>query len=437
MLSSSAKKYLQDAKNLFWHLPKSVFFSLINGFPSRRLILIGVTGTDGKTTVSSLIYHTLTAAGIKAGLISTIEAKIGSQTQTTGLHTTSPNPAILQKIFRLMIKQGVTHVVCEVTSHALDQNRFWGCHFKSSLITNTSHEHLDYHQSMADYIKAKTKLFKQSSQAVLNKDDPSYSVIKKKCHCPVTSYSIDKSSPYQAKKIKIDSRLLQFQVNGLRLTTDSPYHYQIYNILASLATIIKLGIDPAILIKTIKKFPDIKGRRELIPNNLAIKTIIDFAHTPAALKATLYSLKKTGHGRLIVIFGATGGRDQSKRPEMGRVVSQYANIAIITADDTRNEKVADINRQIKSGIKTRNSKEINNHHPGKKQIQKIHKLSKRQFIYFDIPQRQSAFNLAIKLAKKGDTVIACGKGHETTILHGHTDYPWSEAEAFRSAFRQK
>lgn len=438
MNRSSLKFLWQKIKNTFWHLPKNILLSLFYGFPAKKLTLIGVTGTDGKTTTATLIFNTLTQAGLKAGLISTIEAKIGHHSQTTGLHTTSPDPVELQKLFRQMVAQKVTHVVCEVTSHALDQHRFWGCRFQISTITNTSHEHLNYHQNMDNYIKAKAKLFRQSNLAILNKDDPSYKIIKSAISTPIITYSIKRPSLFQAKKIKLDHKNLQFNIGKTILKTDSNYHYQIYNILATMVTIVKLNINQKHLAKIIKKFPEMKGRREKIDNQFNFKTIIDYAHTPAALDQTLSTLKKTTKNQLIVIFGATGGRDPDKRPQMGRVTSQQANIALITADDTRNESVKDINRQIIKGIDSRKYKLIKTPTKiTKKQINQIRQSSQKKFVYFNIPQRQDAFNLAIKLAQKGDTVIACGKGHETTILHGKTDYPWSEAEAFRTAFRQK
>lgn len=429
---------LQKLKNILWHLPKNIFLSLIFGFPAKKLTLIGVTGTDGKTTTATLIYHTLRQAGIKTGLISTIEAKIGTKSQTTGLHTTSPDPATLQKLLQQMIRNNISHVVCEVTSHALDQYRFWGCRFQVSLITNISHEHLDYHRTLASYIQTKAKLFAQSNHAILNKDDPSYKIIKKIITIPATTYSINRPSQLQAKNIKLSPKKLRFRIKQTIFTTNSNYRYQIYNILATLAVIKKLNINQKYLIETIKKFPEVKGRRELVANQFKFKTIIDFAHTPAALQKTLSSLQKTTSDKLIVIFGATGGRDPTKRPKMGQTVSRLAHIAIITADDTRNESVTDINRQIIGGINPKTSYLIKNpKNLNKKQIQKIRHLSDKQFVYFNIPQRQDAFNLAIKLARTGDTVIACGKGHETTILHGKTDYPWSETEAFKTAFRHR
>ncbi|MBU3935194.1 hypothetical protein KJ909_00820, partial [Patescibacteria group bacterium] len=297
---------------------------------------------------------------------------------------------------------------------------------------------LDYHQTQTHYIKSKALLFSQSTYSVLNKDDPSYKIIKKTISCPTLDYSVKTKSPLHAKNIKLDRKKLQFRVGQTLFQTDSNYYYQVYNILSAFAVTKKLNLDEKFILKTIKKFPLTKGRREKMPNNLGFLTIIDFAHTPAALEKTLISLKKTTPGRLIVIFGATGGRDQTKRPQMGSIVSRLANIALITADDTRNESVEDINRQIISGINQKNSRTF----PIKEkinlsQVKQIRHFSQKQFVYLNIPHRQDAFNIAIKLASPQDTVIACGKGHETTILHGKTDYPWSETEAFRTALNLK
>ncbi len=425
---------LQKIKNQLFHLPKSIFYQNYYHFPSKKLTLIGITGTDGKTTTSILVYEILKKAGINAGVITTIGAKYGNKEIDTGLHMTSPDPSLIQKIFKQMVDDGVTHVVCEVTAHALDQYRFYGCQFEASVITNTSHEHLDYFENMDRYIQAKSKIFHQSKISILNRDDESYPFLSKNLNNKFITYSIDKKSNYQASEIKIDSQSLNFKVNNLKITTDSTYYYQIYNILSALAIIDQLKIDTKYLVDTVLNFPLTKGRREEINNSLNIKTIVDFAHTPNAIQNTLSSLRQPGVNKIIAIFGATGGRDQSKRPKMGLVASQFADIAIITSDDTRNESIVDINNQIISGILPESvlieTTEIT-------QIKKIIKSNPKKFIYFNIPNRQDAFNLAIQLAQPKDVVIAMGKGHENTILHGNTEYPWSDAEAFRQAFKIK
>ena len=424
---------LQKLKNILIHLPKAIFYQYLYGQPSKKLTLIGVTGTDGKTSTANLIYEVLLKSGIKAGVITTINAKYGNQEIDTGLHLTSPDPSLVQKILKEMVDNGVTHVVCEVTAHALDQYRFYGCYFQVALITNVSHEHLDYFHDMENYIRVKGKIFDQAKIAILNKDDQSFKYLSSKIP-KFISYSIDKKSDFQAKNIKTTSDEIKFCVNNLTITTDSIYRYQIYNTLAALATISQLKIDSKYLIETVKAFPLVKGRREEVQNDFDIKAIIDFAHTPNAIKNTLASLKEIKKGKIIAIFGATGGRDQSKRPEMGLVTAQLADIAFITSDDTRNEKVEDINKQIISGIPSDGILvETNN----LSQIKKIIKDNPNKFIYFNIPNRQDAFNLAIKLAQSKDIVIAMGKGHETSILHGNTEYPWSESQAFRLAFNLK
>ncbi len=434
MALKSVKFYSQKIKNIFWHYPKSILATLKYHQPAKKLILIGVTGTDGKTTTCNLIYEALKNAGINAGVITTIGAKFGiNQEIDTGLHMTSPDPYLIQQILSQMVKSGVTHVVCEVTAHALDQYRFHGCHFQVSAITNTSHEHLDYFLTMDNYIRTKGKIFNQSQISILNQDDPSFKILSPNIPHFLT-YSIHKKSDFQAKNIKINENGISFSVNGQKITTDTIYEYQIYNILAAYSIISQLKIDTNSFVETIKNFPFVKGRREEISNNLGITAIVDFAHTPNAIKNTLSSLKKVEKGRIIAIFGATGGRDHSKRPEMGLAVSQFADIAIITSDDTRTEDIHDINQQIISGIPKTAVLITETKFP---QIKKIIKNNPNKFIYFNIPNRQDAFNLAIKLTQPKDIVIAMGKGHETTILLGKTEYPWSESEAFRLAFSLK
>jgi UDP-N-acetylmuramoyl-L-alanyl-D-glutamate--2,6-diaminopimelate ligase len=434
MTSKSFKSHFQKLKNTFIHLPKAILYQCFYRYQTKKLTLIGITGTDGKTTTCNLIYEILKNAGINAGVITTIGAKFGDNKEIdTGLHMTSPDPSLIQKIFKKMIDKGVTHVICEVTAHALDQHRFYGCNFQVALITNTSHEHLDYFFNMENYIQAKNKIFKQAKISILNKDDPSFSYLSKKVSKFLT-YGIEKKSDFQAKNIKVNQDGISFFVNHQKIITDSIYHYQIYNILAALAVISQLNISSEYLNKTVKIFPLIKGRREEVSNDLGIKAIIDFAHTPNAIANTLSSLKVIKQEKIIAIFGATGGRDQTKRPEMGLAASQFADIAIITADDTRNENINDINKQIISGIPDTG---LLIESTNLTQIKKIIKDNPKKFIYFNIPNRQDAFNLAVKLSQPKDIIIAMGKGHETTILHGKTEYPWSEGEAFRLAFNLK
>lgn len=397
---------IRKIKNFLWHLPKAVIANLIYKFPSRKLNLIAVTGTDGKTTTATLIHHLLTHSGFKTGLITTVTS--------SGFHTTSPDSTIVQKILTQYLKDGYTHVVLEVTAHAIDQFRFWGCHFKVGILTNITHEHLDEFKTMANYRQTKINLFSSCQTAIVNKDDPSYLIVKKRFPKKVIAYSINSPCKYHAKNIRLGQEYLNFTVDGLKLTTNSPYHYQIYNVLPALIVSDLLKLNRDSFQKNIKEFPEISGRRQEVINRFSFKTIIDFAHTPNALEHTLTSIKKNTKGKVIIIFGATGGRDQTKRPLMGKVVSLLADIAIITSDDTRREDISQINRQIISGF-----------------------VPSKKFTHQEIVNRQEAFNYAVKIAKTNDTIIACGKGHEQTILLGSTEYPWSESAAFETAFKQR
>lgn len=418
MTPSIAKFHIQKLKNIFWHLPKSIFFNFYFGFPSKKLTLIAVTGTDGKTTTVNLIHELLLQSGIKVGSISTLGAKIGEKNTSVGLHTTSPDSRIVQKMFKNMVEQGITHAVIEVTAHAIDQYRFWGCKFDVALITNTSHEHLDDFRDMNHYIGTKAKLFLNSEHNILNIDDPSYKIISSLNPKNVITYSSKNKADYQAKNIKLTPTKLSFSINQTSIVTDSNYLYQVSNILAAFAAAKILNISEDIFKKVVNHFPSMQGRREEVKNDLGIRCIVDFAHTPAAIASTLETIRATSKGKNIIIFGATGGRDQSKRPIMGKIVSELADVAIITADDTRHEKIEKISEQIISGIDQS-------------------RVKSKKFSYHNIYGRQDAFNYALKIAQKGDTIIACGKGHENTILHGNTEYPWSESEAFRTAFRYR
>ena len=413
--------------NFFWHKPLSLLARAYYLFPDKKLTIIGVTGTDGKTTTASLIYHVLKNAGLSVGLISTIEARIDDQVIDTGLHTTTPDKFTTFKLIRQMVNQHTKYLVAEVTAHALDQHRFANIKFDIGILTNISHEHLDDFSNLKKYTLTKYKLLSRSRVAIINKDDPSSQYAK----LPTTKkifYGRKNKCFYRAKKIRLTPNQLSFYCHHINVITDSSYEYQVYNILASYIACRQLKIDTSIFLKTIKDFPIVKGRRQKIDNDLGLTTIIDFAHTPMALESTLKSLKKHRYQRIIIIFGATGGRDKSKRPIMGKVVSKYANIAILTEDDTRNESVETINQQIISGMPTKALC---------LQPDQYHLIKSNQFCYFCQNNRQDAFNLAVKIAQKGDVIIACGKGHETSLLHGKTDYPWSESEAFRTAFKLK
>lgn len=385
------------------HFIEAIMAVVRYGYPAQKLFVIGVTGTDGKTTTVHLIYSLLKAAGKRVGFISTIEARIGDKLIDTGFHVTTPDSANVQKILNDMVKEKIKYVVIESTSHGLDQYRLLGCNFKIGVLTNVTHEHLDYHRTFEKYRQAKSKLFKKIKYAVLNKDDPSFSYfcsVSKKAK--IISYGLDSNTDYNLKNYPFKTSL--------------PGNYNLSNCLAAISTAKIIGIEDNIIRKTIEKFSGLTGRLEMVSNkNHPFKVYVDFAHTPNGLEKLLMVLRnEVGKGKLIVVFGCAGERDRGKRPLMGRISAKYSDFTIITAEDPRSEKIEDITAQIIKGYKTIKPRGKNN--------------------LFQIHDRQEAIRYAIKvLAKPNDIVVICGKGHEKSMCFGKIETPWSDQEAVKQA----
>lgn len=397
MKSKLAKLIPQALKNI-WHLFNAVAAVIINGFPGRKLNIIGVTGTDGKTTTSTLTYHLLKQSGIQVALISTVAAYIDKEEIDTGFHVTSPSPWQLQALLKRIAKLGVETVVLESTSHGLDQHRFFGVNFSLGILTNLTHEHLDYHKTMDRYAKAKAKLFSTAKVAILNKTDSSYKLIKPHINPDI------RIIPYGQDK---ESSLIERAINKR-----FPESYNRLNAKAAVAVARYYGANDKQISQALVNFPGIKGRMEEIPNKLKFKTIVDFAHTPNALEQALTSLKPRTKGRLIAVYGSAGLRDREKRKMMGQIGARLADEVVLTAEDPRTESVWAIIDEMASRIKTN--------------IGHIHK----------IPDRQQAIDFAISLAKPGDTVVVLGKGHETSMCYGTIEHPWSDQTAIKKALKK-
>ncbi len=373
---------------------RSLFWVVYYGYPARKLTVIGVTGTDGKTTTSTLIYEILQAAGIKTGLITTVSARIGDEELDTGLHTTNPDAKHLQPILKKMVEKGITHVVLEVTAHGLDQHRVLGCNFKIAVFTNISHEHLDDFGTMEKYAAAKAKLFRSVEYAVVNKDDE----------------HLDWILPPQLRG-QDDTKVIEYGKAEIKEVSEPlKGEYNKYNIAASLAVAEVLGIKYQVSSMAIKNFGGVLGRREEVKNDKGFKVYVDFAHTPNGLKSILTQLRSETKKKLIVVFGCTGERDQTKRPIMGKIAADIADVVVVTSDDTRRESQDEIYEQIVSGIKYQVSS-----------MEKIHKIN----------DRREAIKFAIGMAKKGDIVLLAGKGHEKSINLGGVEHPWSDVEIAR------
>jgi UDP-N-acetylmuramoyl-L-alanyl-D-glutamate--2,6-diaminopimelate ligase len=349
--------------------------------------MIGVTGTDGKTTTSFMIYQILQKAGYKTAVISTVGAYIGNNVMDIGFHVTTPSAFALQRYLRKAVREGITHCVLEATSHALDQNRTAGIHFHVGVLTNITHEHLDYHKTYAAYVRAKTILFYHSDVSILNADDQSYTLVKKALGRRVV-YSYGKPLPF---------------------TTNLEGEYNQYNASAAGLAALEVGVPRKTIEEALKHITPPKGRQETVYKS-AFTVIIDFAHTPNAFHALLPELKRKTKGKLIHVFGCAGQRDKSKRPLMGRESSRWADIVILTAEDPRDETVESICHDIAAG--------------STKPVEVI-------------PDRKNAINAAIAMAKKGDTVVITGKSHEKSMNYGSGEEPWDEYEAVKQAIVKK
>lgn len=395
----------QKAVNYFKHLPSAFLALIFYRFPSSKLKIIGVTGTDGKTTTVNLIYSILKKSGLSVSMISTVSALIKDKEIDTGFHVTAPGAWQLQKLLRKMVDEGTKYLVLEVTSHGLDQFRVLGISYEVGVITNVTNEHLDYHQTYENYLRTKAKLFEKSKVAILNADDKSYgflsNMLKNKGR-KTLSYGVNNEADFTPKIFPFKTSL-----SG---------EYNQYNCLAAIAVSKVLGIKEETIRKAVAEFKGIVGRMEEIDEGQDFKVIVDFAHTPNALEQVLRTLKE-GLGkdkRLIVVFGTAGLRDKGKRPAMGKIAGRWADFSVVTAEDPRTEKVEDICEQIVQGI--------------------LEVGGKFELIY----NRQEAIDYAIrKLAKDGDIVVVCGKGHEKSMCYGEKEFPWSDQEAVKMAIAER
>ncbi len=405
----------QTLVNYLWHLPLAFLASRMYGNPSEGLEVIAVTGTDGKTTTTSLIYHILKMARKKVAMISTVEAKIGKKSLDTGFHVTTPDPFLLQKLLRRIRSQKIRYVVLEVTSHGLDQFRFFPIKPMIAVLTNITHEHLDYHGTYEKYRSAKLRLFRGATHAVINKDQPDFAVIN--ASLPKTlfsTYSLVAESQLRAEDLVEGADSTTFRLGRTTYKLPLTGRYNVSNALAAISTALLLEISPADIKRALLSFPGIKGRLQAIPNSRGLNAYVDFAHTPNALREVLQNLKaKLAAGqKLIVVFGAAGLRDGSKRPLMGKYAGELADQIILTSEDPRTENPLKIAQEIMSGMT-----------PSAK---------KRTVIELD---RERAISRALnEFASPGDWVVSCGKGHENSMnLDGWTETPWSDQEAMEKA----
>jgi UDP-N-acetylmuramoyl-L-alanyl-D-glutamate--2,6-diaminopimelate ligase len=409
-------------------------------WPGRRLRVIGVTGTDGKTTTSNLIYHILVAAGIKAGMISTVNAVIGDEVLDTGFHVTTPDAHDVQRYLAKMVEAGLTHVVLETTSHGWSQHRVDACEFDIGVVTNITHEHLDEHGSYENYRAAKARLFSSLERtspkpqgnprlAVLNRDDGAFGFLDDFVKIEKLNYGLNENADLQADDITYTQQGMQFVAKHakLRVTTKVKLvgKYNVSNCLAAMgATVFGLGIDPEIAAQGIATLPGIPGRMELIDMGQDFTSIVDFAHTPNALKVTLETAREMlnsresgrGEGRVIAVFGSAGLRDREKRWMMAETAAELSDITILTAEDPRTESLDEILDEMAAGARSRGGREGET--------------------FWRVPDRGEAIKFALRLVRPGDIVLACGKGHEQSMCFGRVEHLWDDRIAMRAALAE-
>lgn len=382
------------------------------GNPAKDLILLGVTGTNGKTSVTYMIKTILESLGEKVGVIGTVGNYIDGET-IPSINTT-PNPFYLNELFAKMRDKGCKYVIMEVSSHALDREYLYGFNFRVAMFTNLTQDHLDYHGDMENYYLAKRKLFEICECAVLNNDDKYANRLLNEVNCKTVTYSIDSNSDYMAKGINympanVSYQILTDTINSIKLNTGGKF--TVYNSLCAIACALELGVSIKDIAVALATLNGVKGRAEVVPNTKDFTVIIDYAHTPDGLKNVLKTFKDCPHNRLIVLFGCGGDRDKTKRPLMGEIASLYADYVIVTSDNPRTEDPEAIIKDILKGV------------------------SNNQFTSKVIVNRAEAIKFALSIAKKDDIIVLAGKGHETYQIIGKEKFPFDERDIIADALK--
>lgn len=420
----------QILKNQY-HLAQAVVACVCFGFPSRKLKVIGVTGTNGKTTTTQFIGRILEHAGKKVSIASTINFQIGEKKWVNASKFTTLSPWKLQKFLREAVRENCEYAVIETSSHALDQNRVWGISYAIAVMTNVTREHLDYHKTMDAYRKAKCRLFSLAKQAVVNLDmeEPSYFCVDKKKH--VILYSTKNQNAHLfAQHVEIDFDGTEFVVDGQQFHLHLPGLFNIENALAALGVAQLLGIDFSVAREALASVINVPGRMELVPNAKNADIIIDYAVTPDAfekLYESVLPLKIPGT-KIIHVFGACGERDRGKRPQMGEIASSHADIIILTNEDPYYEDPEQIIDDIEKGLPDTLRKQSVSMRVG---VTK--KYGKEYFRIFD---RRDAIRKALELSEIGDIVLITGKGAEETMAFGEQRLPWNERHVIEEELKK-
>jgi UDP-N-acetylmuramoyl-L-alanyl-D-glutamate--2,6-diaminopimelate ligase len=383
------------------------------GDPSTKMRVVGVTGTNGKTTTTHLIKHIVEATGEQAGLIGTVGYKIGERELPPT--TTTPESIDLQGYLAEMVSANIRHAAMEVSSHALLQHRVAFVRFAVGVFTNLTRDHLDYHKTLEAYLDAKARLFEGLSAegfAVLNADDAAYATLRQRTRARVISYGINASADVTARIESVTLEGAKFELRGAfgKLEIQSPLigKHNVYNALAATSAAFALGLDPSVIKKGLESLRGVPGRLEPVPNSKGLNIVVDYAHTPDALENVLSALRPLVKGRMLLVFGCGGDRDRTKRPIMGGIGERLSDLLWITSDNPRTEDPMRIIGEIEAGVKDRSRYRVE-------------------------PEREAAIREAVKAARPGDLVLIAGKGHERYQIFKDTIVPFDDRDVARRA----
>ncbi len=380
--------------------------------PSRELKLVGITGTNGKTTTATLLYELVRKLGYRAGLISTVVYKIDDR-EIPSTHTT-PDTIRLNKMLREMVDAGCDYCFMECSSHAIVQRRTYGLHFAGGLFSNLTHDHLDYHKTFADYLKAKKGFFDalpKEAFALTNCDDRNGAVMVQNCRAKLKNYSLRSMADYRCKIVEMHLDGMLLQVDGRELWTSLTGRFNASNLLVVYAAAVELGFEKEEVLTALSLLQPVSGRFECIRSRGDVIGVVDYAHTPDALENVLQTIDeiRSEQSSLIVVCGCGGNRDREKRPEMARIASAHATTTILTSDNPRHEDPEAILDEMEQGLP-------------------------QGARYLRITDRAAAIRTAVMLAKEGDVVLVAGKGHENYQIIGDEKHPFDDREALRKAF---
>lgn len=410
----------QSLKNIFWHFPQALLANCWYGFPSKKLRVIGVTGTNGKTTTTTLIGRMLEMAEKRVASSSTIATRVNGVERVNATKFTTASPWAVQRFLREAVQEKCEYVVLETSSHALDQYRVWGIHFEVAVITNITREHLDYHRTMDRYTEAKRKLFCSADIGVINADMTGPEAFCLTVKKPITYSTKKKEATIVAEDINLDFTGASFRTLTHFFELHLPGLFNVENALAMIATGQALALPIDAMQRALRETRGIPGRMELVPNDRGIDIVIDYAVTPDSfekLYATVLPLK-IPTTKIIHVFGACGDRDRGKRPVMAHIASERADVIILTNEDPYYEDPERILDELAAGlIKKRLTRDSG-----------YEAFGDMQERYYRILDRRQAIRKALELAERGDIVLITGKGAEETMAFGAERVAWNERQ---------